>query len=471
MGNRRKFLQSIAAASGAAVLSKIGGLPTANVMAQQESLLSARDLPTPNRSGIDHIVVVMMENRSFDHLFGWIRGADGRQAGLTYNDPNGIPHSTHHLAGDFTGCGHPDPDHSYEGGRVQYDNRRMDGFLLDANNDVYALGYYKRADRPFHNALASHFTVCDRYFCSFLGPTFPNRIFSHSAQTDRLSNTFTLSTLPTIWDRLAAAGVSARYYFSNLPFLGLWGPRYISISLPYQQFLNDAAAGTLPSVSFVDPRFTITDLGDGNDDHPHADIRAGDAFLAQTFLAVANGPLWPRTVFVVTYDEWGGFFDHVPPPRAAAANTVDPDIVHGKALLGFRIPVCVASPFSRSRPSDDDHGHNNDHDDDDRGSNVVSSLFDHTSVLKFIEWRWQLSPLTPRDASQDIKNLANSLNFEHPDFSVPQLPFPTAPPPGPCVPSNSFRTQGAPATLTNREDNAWRGLLESGLLNGWDLPL
>lgn len=137
-------------------------------------------------------------------------------------------------------------------------------------------------------------TVCDRYFCSFLGPTFPNRMFSHSAQTDRLSNSLVLSTLPTIWDRLAAAGVSGRYYFSNLPFLGLWGPKYTPISRPYQQFLLDAAAGALPVVSFIDPKFTITDTGDGNDDHPHADIRAGDAFLAQTFFALANGPLWPR---------------------------------------------------------------------------------------------------------------------------------------------------------------------------------
>jgi len=463
MGNRRKFLQGIAAVSGAAVLSKFGDLPTANALVQQEELLAARVLPAPSQSGIDHIVVVMMENRSFDHLFGWIRGADGKQAGLTYNDPSGIPHSTHHLAGDFTGCGHPDPDHSYEGGRVQYDNRRMDGFLLDAQNDVYALGYYTKPDRPFHNALARHYTVCDRYFCSFLGPTFPNRLFSHSAQTDRLSNTFTLSTLPTIWDRLAAAGVSATYYFSNLPFLGLWGPKYIAISRPYQQFLADAAAGTLPSVSFVDPRFTISDMGEGNDDHPHADIRAGDAFLAQTFFAVANGPLWPRTVVVVTYDEWGGFFDHVAPPRVAAANLVDPDIVNGKTLLGFRIPVCVASPFSRTERDED-------RDDDERGNSIVSSLFDHTSVLKFIEWRWRLSPLTPRDASQSITNLAYSLRFEHPDFSVPQLPFPTAPPPVPCVPSNSAGITRAPALTTASEENAWRGLRDSGLLSGWDLP-
>jgi phospholipase C len=343
----------------------------------------------------------------------------------------------------------------------------MDGFLLDTHNDDYALGYYKKRDRPFHNALASQFTVCDRYFCSFLGPTFPNRMFSHSAQTDRLSNTFTLSTLPTIWDSLAAAGVSSTYYFSNLPFLGLWGPRYIPISRPYQQFLADAAAGTLPGVSFVDPRFTITDTGDGNDDHPHADIRAGDLFLAQTFSAVANGPLWPRTVFVVTYDEWGGFFDHVPPPRAAAANLVDPDIVRGKTLLGFRIPVCVASPFSRARHHDN-HGHDHDHDHDDDDSRVISSLFDHTSVLKLIEWRWQLAPLTPRDSADNITNLAHALEFEHPDFSVPELPIPPAPPPFSCVQASPRSALGS---TTENEENAWRGLLDSGLLDGWDLPL
>lgn len=469
MANRRKFLQGIAAASGAAVFGKFGDLTLANAHALQDELGQKR-LPAPGRAGIDHVVVVMMENRSFDHFFGWIDGADGRQAGLTFNDPSGIPHRTHHLTDDFVGCGHPDPDHSYEGGRLQYDNRRMDGFLIDAHNDSFALGYYKKRDRPFHNSLASHYTVCDRYFCSFLGPTFPNRMFSHSAQTDRLSNTFVPSTLPTIWDRLAEAGVSASYYFSNLPFLGLWGPKYIPISRPYQQFLLDAAAGTLPAVSFVDPNFTITDMGEGNDDHPHADIRAGDAFLAQTFHAVANGPLWPRTVFVINYDEWGGFFDHVPPPRVAAANLVDPDIVRGNTLLGFRVPVCVASPFSRA-PRHEHHGHSP-HDDDDRGSRVVSSLFDHTSVLKLIEWRWQLSPLTPRDASQSITNLAHSLDFEHPDFSVPQLPFPTAPPPTACAQPTAVQTGGTPTAFsTEGEENAWRGLLNSGLLDGWHLPL
>ncbi len=463
--DRRKFLKSIGAISGAAAL---GSLPGAKTLAQQVGRFSIDSLPTPAESGIDHIIVVMMENRSFDHLFGWIRGADGKQQGLVFKDSNGIPHSTHHLAPDFTGCGHPDPDHSYDGGRIQYDNRRMDGFLLDSMNDEYALGYYGRQDRPFHNALAMQYTVCDRYFCSILGPTFPNRMFSHSAQTDRVSNTFTLSTLPTIWDRLAAAGVSGNYYFSNLPFLGLWGPKYIPISRPYEQFLVDAAAGTLPAVSFIDPRFTVADLGEGNDDHPHADVRAGDAFLADTFFAVANGPLWPRTVFVITYDEWGGFFDHVAPPRAAAANGVDQDIVQGKSLLGFRIPVCIASPFSRNTREadrDDDDGEN-------QKARVVNSLFDHTSILKFIEWRWQLSPLSPRDASSDITNLAHALRFTDPDFSVPTLPHPIAPPPVPCGQAGLFALPGAATNLSPvNEHDAWSGLLRSGLLNSWDLKL
>jgi phospholipase C len=463
MATRRKFLKGIAAVSGATVLGNISDLSPALAMDQQ-SRSKGQGLPSPQHSGVEHIVVVMMENRSFDHFFGWIKNADGRQAGLTFLDTNGIPHSTHHLAGDFIGCGHPDPDHSYAGGRIQFNNRRMDGFLTDTHNDDYALGYYKRLDRPFYNSLANLYTVCDRYFCSFLGPTFPNRMFSHSAQTDRLSNTFVLSTLPTIWDRLAAAGVSGTYYFSNLPFLGLWGNKYIPISRPYQQFLLDAAAGTLPAVSFVDPAFTITDTGDGNDDHPHADIRAGDAFLARTFAAVANSPLWPNTVFVVTYDEWGGFFDHVAPPRATAPNLTDPDIVDGKSLLGFRIPVCIASPFTRD-PHHENHGHED-------KTRVVSSVFDHTSVLKFIEWRWQLSPLTTRDASNTVTNLAFALDFDRPDFSVPELPLPQPPPPTPCLETNSLQSLNKTSEGSDsEEEDAWRGLVNSGLLQDWNLPL
>ena len=234
----------------------------------------------------------------------------------------------------------------------------------------------------------------------------------HAAQTDRLDDSPSFTSLPTIWDRLASAGVSARYYFSNVPFLALWGVKYLGISRLYEEFLVAARTGTLPAVSFIDPRYTILDDGTGNDDHPHADIRKGDRFLYKTFQAVARGPKWASTVFIVNFDEWGGFFEHVAPPRATAANNVDTDLVNGKALLGCRVPTVVASPFSRGNPA---------------ASRVSALVFDHTSVLKLIEWRWGLATLTPRDASTDVNNLAYALNFSQPDATVPSLPEPQAP--------------------------------------------
>jgi phospholipase C len=382
---------------------------------------SAKKLDDPkhrNSSGIDHIVVVMMENRSFDHLLGWHPTAEGEQGGMSYPDASGALVPTAPLAPDYMGCDHPDPDHSWAGSRVAYAGGAMNGFLIAGQNDSYAIGYYAQADRPFFNALALEYTTLDHFFSSHLGSTYPNRIFMHAAQTDRLENTLDVSTLPTIWDRLAEKGVSARYYFSDVSFLWLWGGKYVPISRSYEEFLADAAAGTLPSVSFVDPRFVGEEQGISGDDHPHADIGVGDAFLADTFDAVASGPDWNHTVLIVTYDEGGGFFDHVAPPRAKAPNAIDPDLVDGKALLGFRIPVVVASPFTKGDPAN---------------PRVVSAVFDNTSILKLIEWRWNLRPLTARDASGDVGNLVTALNLQDRDATVPPLPSPDAPIVVPCV--------------------------------------
>ncbi len=405
--NRRELLKNAALVSGATLVSA-PFYSGKNLLAQA----TLPTLPRPENVGIEHIVVVMMENRSFDHFLGWLPNADGKQAGLTYVDSAGVSHSTHSLSGEYTGCPHPSPDHSYGGGRVEYDNGWMDGFLRAGSNDVYSIGYYGDQDIPFYAELARNYTACDRYFASILGPTFPNRLFLHAAQTDRLSNSTNFSSLPTIWDRLASAGVSANYFYSNVPFTALWGAKYLGISHLYEEFLVRASTGTLPAVSFVDPRYTILDDGTGNDDHPHADIRQGDLFLYETFEAVANGPKWANTVFIVNFDEWGGFFEHVAPPRATAANNVDTDLVNGKALLGLRVPTVVASPFSRGNLAD---------------PRVSALVFDHTSVLKLIEWRWGLAPLTPRDASDDVLNLAYALDFSQPDAVVPSLPKPQAP--------------------------------------------
>jgi phospholipase C len=448
---RRELVKNLVLASGAAALAPSWPF---SKMTSARTILP--DLPSPGNSRIDHVVVVTMENRSFDHLLGWLANVDGKQAGLTYIDNQGVAHHTYSLSGDYTGCPHPDPDHSYAGGRAEYDGGKMDGFLRAGTNDIYSIGYYGQKDIPFYAALARHYTTCDRYFPSILGPTFPNRIFLHAAQTDRLSNTAAPSTLPTIWDRLAAAGVSANYYYSNVPFLGLWGPKYVGISRPYADFLAAASTGTLPAVSFVDPIYTILDDGTGNDDHPHADIRKGDRFLYDTFQAVAQGPKWANTVFVVNFDEWGGFFEHVPPPRAIAPNNVDPDLVDGKALLGFRVPTVVASPFSVGEV------HN---------PRVSALVFDHTSVLKLIEWRWGLPPLTARDAStdSDVANLAYALNFDNPNASVPTLPVPSAPLVGAACPSGTGGIFGASARTP--QTNVWSELGQLAAGHGFAVKL
>jgi phospholipase C len=423
---RRDFVRGILGSSGAALL--------------------ARDLPAPEKSGIEHVVLVMMENRSFDHFLGWLPNARGVQGGLVYVDRDGAPHRTHHLRHDTKGCANADPDHTYQGGREQLNGGSMDGFLRSGANDTFAIGYYRERDRPFLGALARNYTTLDRYFCSILGPTFPNRLFQHAAQTDRLTNTITLSSMPTIWDRLLSAGVSARYYFSNIPFVALWGLKYLPISAHYLQFLHDAAAGTLPAVSFVDPRFTTLRDGRTNDDHPHADIRAGDAFLARTFHAVARGPAWRSTVFIVSYDEWGGFFDHVAPPRAAAPNQVDPDLVGGKALLGFRVPAVIASPWTRGNPF---------------SPRIGRMRFDHTSVLKLIEWRWGLSPLTARDGSADVENLARVFRWNRPEVRLPRLPI--------LRPFRRVDCSALPAPSADAVDNDWERLFESAVADGWPI--
>src|SRR5437660_1348526 len=187
--SRRKFLESAAIGTGAIALGRHAALA---------ERIGAAARPNPARSGIDHVVVVTMENRSFDHLLGWLPGADGKQTGLSYSDASGAVHSTHPLAPDYTGCGHPDPDHSWSGGRVELAGGACDGFLRAGRNDEYSIGYYTAADLPFLAAAAPAFTVCDGYFAALMGPTFPNRLYLHCGVTDRLTNSFTPTALPTI---------------------------------------------------------------------------------------------------------------------------------------------------------------------------------------------------------------------------------------------------------------------------------
>jgi phospholipase C len=467
--SRRGFVKGALGASGALLMGQRLGRPdAAGAVTRAAPTTAPTPLPSPATSGIDHVVVVMMENRSFDHFLGWLPNARGRQGGLRYADPSGNLHPTYHLH-QLNGCGYNDPDHSYDGGRLQYNGGKANGFLIDTANDLYAIGYYTAADRPFMSKLALNYTSCDHYFCSILGPTYPNRFFQHAARTDRLDNTMATSTLPTIWDQLnLSGGPTGRYYYNDVPFLALWGQKYLSIADHYSQFLTDASAGNLPNVAFVDPRFNDESTGTSGDDHPRADIRAGDAFLSEVFHAVASGPQWNRTVLVVNYDEWGGFFDHVVPPRITAAvpvgaspgSGIDKDLnSQGQVLAGFRVPCIIASPFTKGHPLH---------------PSVAHGLYDHTSVLKLIEWRWGLKPLTQRDASTsptDPGNLASALRFGRPDATVPALP--NLPPfvfAG-CSASASVASSGGaparPASAPSSEDDTWAGLRASPLMAGW----
>jgi phospholipase C len=348
----------------------------------------------------------------------------------------------------------------------------MDGWLRTSSNDSFSIGYYEEADLPLFSTLARNFTTLNNYFPSILSSTFPNRVFQHAAQTDRLNNSLDLSSLPTIWDSLIDAGVSCRYYYSNVPFLALWGLKYIGLSSFYDQFKSDAAKGALPAVSFVDPWFTILDDGTGNDDHPHADLRKGERFLREIVTALSSSPKWNNTVLVINRDEWGGFVDHVVPPRVIAPNTVDTDLVAGRALLGCRVPTLIVSPFARGYPAK---------------PRINSLLFDHTSVLKLIEWRWNIAPLTARDASDEIANLASALNFTKPDASMPQLPVVPEPAWNPCTFFDIFdsldstggvaKTEKAMAvaqaqhnTGQDNETYDFYLLLKSERMQGWGLP-
>ena len=296
--NRRDFAKQALLASGSVMLGCAPYVtPSGSITPPTYS-----GLPAPASSGIEHVIVVTMENRSFDHFLGWLPNAVGQQSGLNFKDNNGISHASYALSGDFTGCPHNDPDHTYTGSRVAYDSGKMDGFLRAGSNDVFSIGYYGEADIPFYAALARNFTTCDHYFASILGPTFPNRMFLYAGQTDRTDDSVSISLLPTIFDRLAAAGVSHNYYYSNVPYLTMWAAQYLGISKLHSEFLTQAANGTLPAVSFVDPFYTVLDDGTGNDDHPHADIREGDLFLHDLFEAVASGPAWSSTVMIINCD-------------------------------------------------------------------------------------------------------------------------------------------------------------------------
>src|SRR3954466_11031123 len=254
---RRDFLQRLAVGAGAA--AALGTVVDPDVLMAEAARRQRRaPLPSPRTLPVDTFVVLMMENRSFDHYLGWLPGADARQAGLTYTDAQGRAHQTLRFAPDFQGCEHPDPDHSWEGGRIQVNGGRMDGFLRSGENDEFSIGYYAEEDLPFIGHAAKAFTTYDRFFCSLLASTFPNREYMHAAQSyGKIDNSipeagFQEQGFPdtTIFAALKARGVDSRYFYNDLPVSALWGQKGLARSSRVEDYYLRCEQGTLPPLSF-----------------------------------------------------------------------------------------------------------------------------------------------------------------------------------------------------------------------------
>jgi phospholipase C len=412
--SRRRFLQGSAALGAALTLPR--GLDWATARAASPTpLRHPGSLPNPHQPPgtdllpqIEHIVVVMQENHSYDNYLGMLRRGDGFTLGHS-----GVPTNTNldrqgtvvHAFSMPTACQANGPSQSWNNSHRAYNDGRNDGFVV-ASGPV-AMGYWNETDIPFYYSLAKTFPLCDRWFSSTLAQTYPNRRFllAGTAYGDVSTDTADiLSPSPpngTIMDQLNAHQIPWLDYYTSLPSVGLFkGPtdenraKLVSIG----QFFTDAAAGTLPGVSWVEPQF------DQQSEEDPQDIQQGEHFVSQVVDAVMHGPAWDKTILVWTYDEGGGYYDHVPPPAAIKPDdippriTVPPDQPGVYDRYGFRVPAAIVSPYARR----------------DYVSHVVH---DHTSILKLIETKWNLPALTFRDANAD--NLLDSLDFHHPAFLEP----------------------------------------------------
>jgi phospholipase C len=421
--SRREFLERTALTAG---LAGTAALPASTILAEAaEAHWKHNPLPHPRHIGIDHFVILMMENRSFDHYFGWLREADADQT-QSFRNPEGELVATRHFSTlgtggvQYKGCGHPDPGHGWNSGRAQL----FGGFLAGGSgNDEYALTYFNQGELGFIHEAARQYTTYDRYFCSLLASTWPNRYYKWSAQSGGQKNNSIApggNNWETIFDRALGRGVSARYYASDLPFAALFGARAAGWINPIARYYADCAAGTLPNITIVDPPFRDGGGGDGlsADEHPLGDVRLGQAFMADVVNAFVRSPCYRRGALFVIYDEWGGFFDHVFPPRVKD-DLASADIHNDFGQLGFRVPAVAVSPYARRAkkrwPWEKDHGRWG-------RFNVDHGMYAHESILKFISYRFGLGDLTQR--MQFANNIGRSFEWQRPDFEIPQLPDP-----------------------------------------------
>jgi phospholipase C len=400
----------------------------------------------------EHVICWMMENHSFDNYFGMLARhgqpkADGfrfDRAGRPTNanrDHDGRMVRAFKLEG---GCAGHDVSQNWDVTHRSVNGGRMDGFVTAKGADQ-PMAYWDHETLPFYYSLATTFTVANRWFCSAPCQTYPNRRFlmagtafgNISTDTSTIVGPGGIAAPPpngTIFDRLHAAGITWKNYFTDLPATGIIPSiieRYPTNVVPISQFFVDCAAGTLPAVSFVDPEFgALGEVGGpiskvpavgklagvqfgttgGSEENPQ-DIQYGQAQSAAVIGAAMRSPLWRKLLLLYTYDEHGGYYDHVPPPAAIKPDGIEPHLaptnVRGSYdVLGPRVPAVVVSAHAKPNA-------------------VTNVVHDHTSVLATIEAKWNLPALTYRDA-----NAATMLDFLSPTLTFPEPPT-LAPAPNP----------------------------------------
>jgi phospholipase C len=383
------------AADRAACTYAVGAMPEATL---------GLDATTAAQIPIDHVVIVMQENRSFDHYFGDLGGdVETIPARYACPDASGASVTPHHLG---SRCLPLDPAHQWDAMHAGWDMGAMDGFVRSAASPAsdghFVVGTYDESDLPFYHWLARTFAISDRHFGDALGGTWSNRAFLYTGSSYGIHDTgqMTIPMARTIYDALDAAHVSWGVYSDGNPRQDLlgWDATHVGFHR-FEDFLVALEGGALPAVTFVDP-------GPGQDEHPPNDVALGENWTRRIYEVAVASPLWPSIAIFVTYDESGGLFDHVPPPAAClpSASLTEFD------RLGVRVPLIVVSPWARP-------------------GYVRHTPSAHTSILRFVELRFGLPALSARDANADA--LLDVFDFCAPSLTSPP-PAPEAAPPSGC---------------------------------------
>ncbi len=394
------------------------------------------EMPDPK-----HVVVLMLENNSFDRMLGCMTAVHPQMEGVReegrFTNPDYPDDSRRFaqmaVAADSVAV---DPAHDLDDVVRQVDNGACDGFVRDfAQHSPQApqternqiMAYFKLGDLPVLHALARNFLICDHWFSSVPGPTWPNRFFVHSGTSlghvdmpeGFLNPGVHLYDQPTVYQRLSERNVSWRIYYGDVP-----QSLVMTVQLEYpenyrrmESFAADAAgpADSFPRYVFIEPSY----FGAGqNDQHPPTDVMHGEALLAGVYNALrANEELWQSTLFVLLYDEHGGFYDHVPPPGAVAPDNNTAAFAFDK--LGVRVPALLISPWL--------------------DAGVLSTEFDHTSLLRYVSDMWGLGPLGNRTAN--AKSFASAFVRTSARTDCPAaLPIPAGVPVASNPPLNTLQT-------------------------------